>query len=268
MVPIIHNLLIANSTNHPRSVNSIFNPSFVDNLFSRPASNRQALIDDARATNYGVVRLGLIEKLYERMYDQLRELGRDERRWPHRIRAATDVVGFEPSSPESVRLRIRPLAAEPNSSNDEILDVDLVIAATGYRRNAHLTLMRDVEALLPNATEGEEQRGGSDAKMTSGDAATTCVPADSRIGDRPVRVGRNYGVQFAAGKVAPGSGIWLQGCCEGTHGVSPPSSNDSHLYLFSEHYSNIHLQLSDTLLSILSVRSGEIVDSVFGTQGR
>ena len=200
----------------PTSVNSIFNPSFVDNLFARPAQNRQALIDDARATNYGVVRLGLIEHLYERMYDQLRELGRDERRWPHRIRNATDVVGFEPSSPDSVRLRIRPLAAEADSSHDEILDVDLVIAATGYRRNAHLALMRDVEPLLPQ--DAGEQRDG--AKMTSGDAAITCEPSTSQIAGRPVRVGRDYGVQFAAGKVAPGSGIWLQGCCEGTHGVS------------------------------------------------
>ena len=222
-----------------RSVNCIFNPEWVDKLYPKPSQYRQSLIKEAKATNYGVVRLGLIEKLYERMYDQLRELGRDERRWPHRIRAATDVVGFEPSSPESVRLRIRPLAAEPNSSNDEILDVDLVIAATGYRRNAHLTLMRDVEALLPNATEGEEQRGGSDAKMTSGDAATTCVPADSRIGDRPVRVGRDYGVQFAAGKVAPGSGIWLQGCCEGTHGVSPLNLTDKPLQFLRKHVSNI-----------------------------
>lgn len=184
-------------------MNSIFNPSFVDSLFARPATNRSALLADARATNYGVVRLGLIEHLYELMYEQRRELGPDEARWPHRIRNATDVVGLvggdgDGGAAAPLRLRIRPLDAR-DDRHDEVLDVDLIIAATGYRRSAHLELMRDVGALLP-------PDGGA--------------TAESKIGNRPVRVGRDYSVQFAPGKVAAGSGIWLQGCCEGTHGVS------------------------------------------------
>ncbi|RYP90836.1 hypothetical protein DL770_003045 [Monosporascus sp. CRB-9-2] len=215
-------------------VNSIFNPSFVDSLFSRPAKNRQALLADARATNYGVVRLELIEHLYERMYDQLRDLGRDERRWPHRIRGAMDVVGLDTSS-DTLRLKIRPLSAGSADTSDEDLEVDLVIAATGYQRNYHLKMIEGVESLLPAADELNI------ATVTNGHGES-CKATESRIGNRPVRVARDYSVQFAPGKVAQGSGIFLQGCCEGTHG------------------------LSDTLLSILAVRSGEIVKSVFGGQ--
>lgn len=198
-------------------MNSIFNPSFVDSLFARTAENRNALLADARATNYGVVRLELIERLYERMYDQRRELGPDERRWPHRIRSATDVVSFEaPPNQPGARLRIRPMGAD-STGEDEILEVDLVIAATGYRRSAHLTMMGGVEGLLPDA---DQHVAGAVATAVNGSGATETKLTESKIGNRPVRVGRDYSVQFAPGKVAAGSGIWLQGCCEGTHGVS------------------------------------------------
>lgn len=53
-------------------------------------------------------------------------------------------------------------------------------------------------------------------------------------------VGRDYSVEFEQGVVAPDAGVWLQGCNEKTHG------------------------LSDTLLSILAIRGGEMVDHIFG----
>ncbi|PBP25550.1 L-ornithine N5-oxygenase SidA [Diplocarpon rosae] len=56
----------------------------------------------------------------------------------------------------------------------------------------------------------------------------------------PVR--RDYKIAFDESKVAANTGIWLQGCNEKTHG------------------------LSDTLLSILAVRAGELVQSIFGTE--
>ncbi|KAI1387108.1 L-ornithine 5-monooxygenase [Hypoxylon trugodes] len=207
-------------------VNSIFNPSFVDSLYQRSAENRYSLLDGARSTNYGVVRLELIERLYERMYDQRRELGSDERKWPHRILGATDVVGFDTKS-DQLRLMVRPLSSvHSNVAEDEILEVDLIIAATGYQRQSHLAMMEEVADLLPevDGSNGTPKKNGTEAK----------------IQNRPVRVSRDYSVEFAPGKVSQGSGIWLQGCCEGTHG------------------------LSDTLLSILATRSGEIVNSIFG----
>ncbi|KAK5626507.1 hypothetical protein RRF57_002222 [Xylaria bambusicola] len=216
-------------------VNSIFNPSYVDELYQRSSELRHSLLGDARATNYGVVRLELIEHLYERMYDQQRELGKDSKKWPHRILGSTAIAGVETEG-DRVRLIVRPISGASDcqegvyekSDMDEIFDCDLVVAATGYQRQAHLTMMEDIADLLPQNPEIDSAAGSEPNKY------------DSRIRGRPVNVGRDYGIQFAPGKVSPGSGVWLQGCCEGTHG------------------------LSDTLLSILAVRSQEIVNSVFG----
>jgi L-ornithine N5-oxygenase len=51
---------------------------------------------------------------------------------------------------------------------------------------------------------------------------------------------RNYKVELDPSKVSSDAGIWLQGCNETTHG------------------------LSDSLLSILATRGGEMVKSIFG----
>ncbi|KAI1760636.1 L-lysine 6-monooxygenase (NADPH-requiring)-domain-containing protein [Hypoxylon sp. FL1150] len=216
-------------------VNSIFNPSFVDSLYQKSPPHRRALLEGARSTNYGVVRLELIERLYETMYDQRRELGSDERKWPHRILSATDVVGFETETKsDKILLTVRPLdcASNGNTAEEgETLEVDLIIAATGYKRQSHLSMMEDVAELLPEASEPNGTPSSNVFKTKDPEA---------KIKDRVVRVARDYSVQFTPGKVTPGSGIWLQGCCEGTHG------------------------LSDTLLSILATRSGEIVNSIFG----
>ncbi|KAI1326748.1 L-lysine 6-monooxygenase (NADPH-requiring)-domain-containing protein [Xylariaceae sp. FL0255] len=224
-------------------VNSIFNPSYVDDLYTRSPDSRHSVLADARSTNYGVVRLELIEQLYERMYQQQRELGSDEKKWPHRIMGASTITGFETYMDDKVRLMVRPLSkvsisdyqngVHAASADEEVLDCDLVIAATGYQRQGHLTMMEDVADLLPEP-----------ADMGTVKAIHGLPPNkyDAQIRGRAVNVSRDYSVQFAPGKVAQGSGIWLQGCCEGTHG------------------------LSDTLLSILAVRSGEIVRSIFGTR--
>ncbi|KAF3491149.1 uncharacterized protein GIQ15_00666 [Arthroderma uncinatum] len=56
------------------------------------------------------------------------------------------------------------------------------------------------------------------------------------------KVQRNYRLELDKGQVDVNAGIWLQGCNESTHG------------------------LSDSLLSILAVRGGEIVQAIFGAQ--
>lgn len=70
-------------------------------------------------------------------------------------------------------------------------------------------------------------------------------PAEGLMPDRTNvkekwRVSRDYRVEFKPGAVSTDAGIWLQGCNESTHG------------------------LSDTLLSVLATRGGEMVESIFG----
>lgn len=228
-------------------MNSIFNPEFVDVLYPRPPQYRQSLISDAKATNYGVVRLELIEKLYEVMYDQRREIGSDETKWPHRILGGRRVVGVEETS-DGLRLRVRQApkgdvaleadglvdvetkesakAVESARGDDEVLDVDLIIAATGYRRNAHVEMLKDAWHLLPQNKEDNQERADQWAVR---DVTKTC---------RVMEVSRDYRVQFQPGVVAPGSGVWLQGCCEGTHGVSAIFSI-SPFYELQTQYSNL-----------------------------
>lgn len=93
------------------------------------------------------------------------------------------------------------------------LDVDLVVVASGYRRDAHEQMLQGLQHLRPE---------------TPSDAPSSW------------KVGRDYGLRFRQGAVQSGCGIWLQGCNESTHG------------------------LSDTLLSVLATRAGEVVESIFG----
>ncbi|KAG7138755.1 hypothetical protein HYQ45_004156 [Verticillium longisporum] len=227
-------------------VNSIFNPSYTDSLYPRSQQYRRALIKDAKATNYGVVRLELIEHLYEVMYDQKREYGDDERQWPHRILNGRSIVSVNEGNHESDRLQLHVRRVEDSfnqsgitdefleqgPSSEEILDVDLIIAATGYQRNAHVDMLRDSWNLLP---ETQPVSSGPREQVDGWEISEGNVDS----GSRKLEVGRDYKVRYAPGAIAPDAGVWLQGCCEATHG------------------------LSDSLLSVLAVRSGEIVDSIF-----
>jgi L-ornithine N5-oxygenase len=205
-----------------------------------------------------VVRLELIEELYETMYHQRRTLGVDEKRWPHRIMAGTQLEGVEEIG-EGLRIRVAPLAAADDAQDGllhhEVLDVDLVICATGYQRTAHVDMLKDIWPLLPEAKKGAENPVASTNQRWILDAGGS--NKDTKASARVLEVGRNYGVRFSPGAVAPGSGVWLQGCCEATHGVS--------CHITTEGSSANIQQLSDTLLSVLSTRSGEMVGSIFGS---
>lgn len=122
--------------------------------------------------------------MYENMYHQ-RLHEPDPSKWRHKIVAWHEAIGFEHCSDRRLRLKLK------NTLNGEIsmpdLSFDLAILATGYERNGHETLLASTRHLL------QENR---------------------------FSVERNYGVKFRKDTVADGCGIWLQGCCEDSHGVS------------------------------------------------
>lgn len=210
------------------SVNCIFNPDFVDQLYPRPSQYRANLIKDAKATNYGVVRLSLIENLFEMMYDQKREIGHDETQWPHRILSGRQIVSVDEAK-DKLHLKLRQVFPSEvslqadgieesdeqllGSADEETLDVDLIVAATGYRRTAHVDMLKDAWNLLP-----EDHSTSTEPRAVIDQWSVQTESGERRV----MEVGRDYKVKFSNGAVAPGSGIWLQGCCEGTHGVSPP----------------------------------------------
>lgn len=187
-------------------VNEVFDPERVDTFYDLPTESRQIHNRSDKATNYGVVRSELLDRMYENMYHQ-RLHEPDQSKWQYKIVAWREVIGFENCSDGRLRLKLK------NTSNEEISmsdsSFDLAMLGTGYERNGHETLLEPTRHLL------QEDR---------------------------YAVERNYRVKFRKDAVAESCGIWLQGCCEDSHG------------------------LSDTLLSILAVRGGEMVDSIFPLQ--
>lgn len=182
------------SDGYQSSVNEIFNPEHVDELYAQSPQVRKAVIAEDKGTNYGVVRLELIEKIYGTIYEQ-RIRNPDEKTWQHRIlpyRYVTAVEDLPGNGP--IRLHIRNDSSafgESSSSTEEMLDVDAVFSATGYVRNAHEEMLRPAEFLKPNAADTNKWQ-----------------------------VARDYRVRFRPGTVSDDAGVWLQGCNETTHGLS------------------------------------------------
>ena len=196
-------------------VNAIFDPARTDGVYEAAPDVRASDIAAARDTNYNVVRLSLLEHIYASLYEQRLD-HKDERDWPHQILNFREVTGADISygRDASLILKLRntvPLHAGGSAALDEVLPCDAVVVATGYQRNAHTSLMKKCEELRDKASQKQ--------------------------GDWIVQ--RDYRVRFDKDKVGPDAGVWLQGCCEDTHG------------------------LSDTLLSVLATRAGEVVQSIF-----
>lgn len=199
------------------SVNEIFNPEHVDDVYAQSPAVREVELAKDRGTNYGVVRLELLERIYGTLYRQ-RIKDEDETAWQHRILPFRSIMRVEdlPGS-DCIRLHIKNdshVYGESTCMKKESLDVDLLVAATGYTRDAHEKMLRPAEMLRPDRDPDDQ--------------------------DKKWRVTRDYRVIFRPGSVSEDAGVWLQGCNESTHG------------------------LSDTLLSILANRGGELVNSIFG----
>lgn len=147
------------------------------------------------------MRIGLLEHIYETLYMQRIKYGnttQEEENWPHRILPHRLVTNVSDTSSGGVRLTVRDqsplyLSEEVGATErQETLDVDAVFVATGYQRDLHETLLKDARHLMP----------GGDLK------------------DAKWFVQRDYRVAFENRCVSDEAGVWLQGCCEKTHGVS------------------------------------------------
>jgi len=171
-------------------VNEIFHPQFTDLIYNQPHDLRRATLQRFRSTNYSVVDLDLIERIYRLLYEQ-RVCGVQRHQlWPGK--EVTEVR----ATAGGIDLALRQLAGGAQAH----AEFDAVVLATGYRRDDHKRLLAGV------------------AEHIDGYA----VARDYRL-----RTGEAFLPR-----------IYLQGCCEDSHG------------------------LSDTLLSVLAVRSVEILDAL------
>lgn len=118
------------------------------------------------------------------MYRQrLRES--DESKWQYRIKWRREAIGYSKQEDGKIRMKLRNTLDGDISLSD--CAFDLVIVATGYIRNAHERMLESTKPLL--------KTGKYD-------------------------IGRDYRVKYRTDAVADNCGIWLQGCCQDSHGVS------------------------------------------------
>jgi L-ornithine N5-oxygenase len=196
-------------------VNEIFNPERIDGFYATTDNERQKSISSDRATNYGVVRMELIEQIYYDMYMQkVKSNNQDD--WRRVILPQREVVHVDQTAPDDrLAVHIRSIQDQSKNTGEEVLHLDALIVATGYTRSTHEELCAPVEHLKPSYA-------GTAPKISGW------------------KVNRDYSLVLDREKVSSGTNIWLQGCNESTHGIS------------------------DSLLSVLATRSGEMVESIFG----
>ncbi|KAI9692081.1 MAG: hypothetical protein M1820_009549 [Bogoriella megaspora] len=176
-------------------VNEIFDPDRIDGFFNQSQTLRHDSIMEDRCTNYGVVRLELLEEIYAGLYTQRLKYPSQEQ-WPHRILNHSFVSGWKEKPDGSLLVHLQHERDQGQVCNgtksENVLEADAVIVAVGYRRDGHEEMLKSSRYLLPNQDHTNSK----------------------------FEVERDYKIKFREGAVADDTGIWLQGCNESTHGVS------------------------------------------------
>ncbi|MFC9648696.1 MULTISPECIES: lysine N(6)-hydroxylase/L-ornithine N(5)-oxygenase family protein [unclassified Streptomyces] len=157
--------------------NRIFDPEAVDEYFTAPDDIKRRLMDYHGNTNYSVVDIDLIDDLYRQAYQE-KVLGTERLRFLNISRlTAVEEAG------DQVRATVTSLV----NGEEEVLDADVVVLATGYSQADPLGLL--------------------------GGVADSCHRDDQGR----VRVERDYRVTTDPELRC---GIYLQGGTEHTHGIT------------------------------------------------
>ncbi|KAJ3401993.1 hypothetical protein HDV05_008818, partial [Chytridiales sp. JEL 0842] len=225
-------------------VNSlVFNPESTDAFYFRKSEmEKKGMLERYKGTNYAVVNGELIERMYGMLYAQGLEEGGVERLGVWGGRVVVD-ARVDEGAGGGVVLYLRRAGLEEDGGDagggcgggvgkgEPVPHVfDQVILATGYKR----TLQRDVlKPLLPYLASSS-----ASPPSTNGNADTKNIVVNELL---QVPIGRDYRLATTPQLQA---GVYLQGCCEDTHG------------------------LSDNLLSVLGVRGMEVVRSLIENDER
>lgn len=139
-------------------VNEIFSPNYTDLVFQEPESEREKLIAEYHNTNYSVVDLDLIERIYRIFYRQ--KVAGDER---HGFLCRRNVEATRADA-QGVHLSLRDSA----TGQVEEKHYDAVILATGYERNSHRELLAPLREYLGDFKVGRDYRLQTDAQLRAG----------------------------------------------------------------------------------------------------
>ncbi|KAI0721074.1 L-lysine 6-monooxygenase (NADPH-requiring)-domain-containing protein [Cerioporus squamosus] len=269
--------------------NEIFDPASTDFMFGLPTQrDRQHVLQEYNPTNYSVVNINTIESLYEVMYHQKlldgikARTGREDESnrtritlRPHTSIYAADIVppsAATSSTSDTVRLTLHNVLTRAVSQKT----YDAVFCGTGYDRDSwtrllassnlaedfgikspSVELVADTEvpapsALFANLVDMESRVSASSSTDGFSTPPTPDTPHSHHSplsgGSQPskVRISRTYRLlpeREGKGEAASAheARVYLQGCTQSTHG------------------------LSESLLSILGVRAGLVVDDICNT---
>ena len=277
--------------------NEIFDPASTDAWFSSGSKhNRDAILAEYKQTNYGVVNPRTLENLYEIIYGQ--RLNSSIARRSQSDEPCDPIIEIKPfTSVSSIKLAKgqtqEPLRGEllmsPEAQGVEeehtflfslkhmltgaetTANYDIVLYATGYQRTAWLELLKHTgiakdfglspasgtvtlkpvlewSALPQPRPRSYSNETHEDSPTSSSATSTAPTSPDSSTFNSPLElqmahelfVTRNYQLLPVSGMRPSGPRVYLQGVAEQTHG------------------------LSDTLLSVLGVRAGEVVGDLAG----
>ncbi|WP_136475486.1 lysine N(6)-hydroxylase/L-ornithine N(5)-oxygenase family protein [Pseudomonas sp. DG56-2] len=119
-------------------VNEVFSPEFTDLVFQQPASERERLINEYHNTNYSVVDLDLIERIYAIFYRQ--KVSGVARHAFHTLTTLQQARATE----QGVELVMRNNA----TGETRMQGYDAVVLATGYERQMHRQLLAPLDDYL------------------------------------------------------------------------------------------------------------------------
>lgn len=119
-------------------VNEIFAPDYTDLVFNQPAVERGKLIEQFHNTNYSVVDLNLLERIYGILYRQ-----KVSHQFRHNVLCRRQIEAVVATA-EGIELTIADLATGQQQTHR----YDAVILATGYARTSHRELLEPLAGYL------------------------------------------------------------------------------------------------------------------------
>ncbi|MCY1418266.1 L-ornithine N(5)-monooxygenase [compost metagenome] len=139
-------------------VNEVFSPEFTDLIYDQDTAERERLINEYQSTNYSVVDIDLIERIYGIFYRQkVSGIAR------HAFRSLS-AVEKAVASEAGVELVLRSIANGESSSHR----YDAVILATGYERQMHRQLLAPLAEYLGDYQVNRDYRLVTDERCKVG----------------------------------------------------------------------------------------------------
>ncbi|MHA6160582.1 lysine N(6)-hydroxylase/L-ornithine N(5)-oxygenase family protein [Pseudomonas sichuanensis] len=136
-------------------VNEIFAPDYTDLVFNQDQADRQKLIAEYHNTNYSVVDIDLLERIYGILYRQ-----KVAHQYRHAVLCRRQVQAATATA-EGIELTLQDLATQQSQTHR----YDAVILATGYERRSHRDLLAPLQGYLQDFNVERDYRALSSAEL-------------------------------------------------------------------------------------------------------